>query len=159
MLVVLIVLSVGLLGTIIYFAFSKKSSRLLRISSLAALGLIGLSLGICAIFLVIGPGEEEGSIALPFITDTPEPKGAQRNTFEIVLFIAVFLGIMGLILGLYFRDYRKKSKQSKPAVKKAAFKNDGELYNLGLDSEKTEEKKDEIDDLDFDIGLDLDDNR
>ena len=86
--VVLVILSVGLLGLIIYFAVSPKSSRLLRLTALVALVLIGLSLGICGIFLIKGPGETKEFI--PLVLQESQPQAKSSNTGAIITFFIVF---------------------------------------------------------------------
>ena len=147
MLIVLAILSVGLLGTIIFFAFSTKSSRLLKLAALVALGLIGLSIGICAIFLIIGPSEKSDEFTLPIFSDAPQPQPKHTNIAESIVFFAIFLGIMGLITVLAIRDHRNKiASPAKPEPKTAFTRPD----DIGLKPEETEEKKD---DDDFNMGL------
>ena len=147
MLIVLAILSVGLLGTIIFFAFSQKSSRLLKLSALVALGLIGLSLGICAIFIIIGPGEKTEEFPIPVFSDTPQPQPKHTHIAESIVFFVIFICIMGIIAVLTIREHRKKDTlPAKPEPKKV-FTSPSELE---LKPKETEEKKD---DDDFNMGL------
>ena len=143
--VVLIILSVGLLGVIIYFAVSPKSSRLLRLSSLIALGLIGLSLGVCGIFLIRGPGEEAADAFVPVFQETSSPSKSS-NAGPIVAFLVIFAAIMALIVFLALRDQRKKGRGTKGGGKAPVFqKND----DLGL--EETVGKIDDEDSFEIEI--------
>ena len=112
----MIILSVGLLGVIIYFAVSQKSSRLLRLTALIALGLIGVSLAVCGFFIVKGPGMEEADIILP-IFEEAQPQKKSSNIPAMLGFFAVFFLIMGLIV---FVSLRRQRKEEKPGKKAAA---------------------------------------
>jgi len=113
--VVLIILSVGLTGLIIYFAVSPKSSRLLKITAFIALALSGLSLGVAGIFLIIGPGEGSEFIPLPVFQEFQPPPAKSGNTLAVVVFFMVFLGVLGLIIALALREQRKKDQKAKKA--------------------------------------------
>lgn len=122
MLIVLIILSAGLLTAIIYFAVSNRSSWLLKQSAIIALGLIALSLAICGIFLIVGPGEEPGYIPLPFPEPEPPPAG-NGNTAVIVGFLVVFLLLMTMVIILSRKEQQKREaalKAAKTAPKPAA---------------------------------------
>ena len=137
MLVVLIILSAGLLGVIIYFAISPKSSKLLRLAALIALGLIGLSLVVAGIFIIRGPGDEPGDIPLPFMVDEqPQKKGS--NLFDILIFLVVFLAVMGLLIFSALRGSKKKTQVAKKSEEASIFSDDDQLH-LG-------EPEEEIDD-------------
>ena len=151
MLIILAILSVGLLGTIIFFAFSTKSSRLLKLAALVALGLIGLSIGICAIFLIIGPSEKSDEFTLPIFSDAPQPPPQHTNIVESIVFFAIFVGIMGLITVLAIRDHRKKGAIPVKPEQKAVFANPADIEL------KPKEKDEKKGDDDFDIGLNFQD--
>ena len=112
--VVLIILSVGLLGVIIYFAVSPKSSRPLKFAAIIGLALIGLSLGVCGILLIKGPGQGKAVVTLPFLLeDTPQPPAKKTNMAVILTFLVTFFFIMGLVLMTTMKE-----KQNKPAFPK-----------------------------------------
>ena len=103
--VVLGIFSLLLLGLIIYFAVSSRSSRLLKLSAFIALGLIALAVGICSFFLIRGPSEEAPDIALPIFQDSsPAPK--ENNTGAIWGFLIVLVIVIGLIAYLALREQR-----------------------------------------------------
>ncbi|MCL2601203.1 MAG: hypothetical protein FWD91_00155 [Treponema sp.] len=108
MLFVLVILSAGLLGVIIYFAFSRKSSRLLKRAAFAALALIALALVVCGIVLIVGPGEVAVQIPVPGFQEPVEPEPEKRLSTELLIFLLVFLFILGLIIFLVLRGQRKK---------------------------------------------------
>jgi membrane associated rhomboid family serine protease len=104
---VLIILSAGLLGLIVYFAFSPKSSRTLKLSALAALGLIALAVGICSVFLIKGPADNTEEILLPvFQGAAPAEK---KDSSPIFVFLIILSLILGLIIFLAFRDQRLRA--------------------------------------------------
>jgi len=119
--VVLIILSVGLLGVIIYFAVSPKSSRPLKLAAIIALALIGLSLGVCGIMLIRGPGQGKAVITLPFLLDdTPQPPPKKSNLAVILTFLVSFFFIVGLVLMTTMREKKNKAvPQKKPQEKSA----------------------------------------
>jgi ABC-type Fe3+-siderophore transport system permease subunit len=104
---VLIILSAGLLGLIIYFAFSPKSSRTLKLSALVALGLIALTVGICSVFLIKGPADNTEEILLPIFQETAS--SPKKDNAPIFIFLIILALILGLILFLAFRDQRLRA--------------------------------------------------
>ena len=125
--VVLSVISLGLLGLIIYFAVSPKSSRILRLSAFAALGLIGISLVVCGIFIIRGPGESAEIIPLP-VFEEAKPAAKSGNMATVVVFFIIFVLVLALIVFLAIRDQKKKGKgQVKGPEKEAAFSATDEL--------------------------------
>ena len=144
--VFLAILSAGLLGLIIFFAVSPKSSRLLKISALIALGLIGVAIGVCVFLLVKGPSQDPVAIALPVFQDMPTTPANKTNTPAVVIFVLILLVIMGLIILGVKRD-QKRAKEQVPETKAApVFNDDGDL---GLDDEPL--MKDSDDSFDIDI--------
>ena len=105
--VVLIILSVGLLGLIIYFAVSPKSSRLLRLTAIGALALIGLSIGICGFFLIRGPSSNDDTLPLPVFQDASPQPVKNNNIIVMIVFLAVLLLILGASIIISLRDQKK----------------------------------------------------
>jgi preprotein translocase subunit YajC len=128
--VVLVILSLGLLGLIIYFVISPKSSKLLKLTALIALGLIAISIGVCAVFLIMGPGEDEEHIPVSVFQGAQPQAVNSGNIPAVIVFFVVFLLIMGLIIFLALREQRKKSEGLKSAQKAPVFPASGEL-NIG----------------------------
>jgi amino acid transporter len=145
--VLLGIISVALLGVIIYFLISPKSSRLLRLSAIVALVLIGLAIGVCGIFLLRGPAKVETEIPLPFLTGA-EPKPQNKTNVGVVIgYFAAFATIFGLVA---YSSRKEKEKKDKPAKKPAARNQD---FQVAEDS--TLDINDELsDDESFDIGID-----
>ena len=144
MLVVLIIVSAGLLGLIIYFAVSPKSSRLLKLVALAALVLIVLSIGICSVILIRGPGEDPNAMALPIFQDAAPTPAKKGNLPAILIFLLVFVVILGMIVLIAQRDNLKKSKPEKKDVD-SIFEDADAI--LGTD--KPDKEKDDSFDIDF----------
>ena len=143
--VVLIIISVGLLGVIIYFLISPKSSRLLRISAIIALGLIGISLAVCGIFLIRGPSESNAVIPLPFLPDDTPPKAKNTNIPVIIVFLLSFFVIIGIVVRTSLNE---KNKKYAPEKKKAEVDVFQPSDDLGIENTPL------LDDDSFDIGLD-----
>ena len=151
MTVVLIILSAGLLALIIYFAFSPKSERLLKLAAFIALGLIAIAIGVCVFFLILGPSQDEGEILLPIFLDTPTEQPPQGNVTEILVFLVILLFIMALIIIIVRRDHKKKLEMAKKSKGPPAVKDDKTLREMALESASLD---DTGDDESFDMGFD-----
>ena len=118
-----------------------------------ALGLIGLALGVCAIFLVVGPAEETDAIPLPAFADVPQEQPERSNAAEAIVFFSIFLIVMAVLVVLAIRDHRRRGEllNKKPEVK-SVFANTSELDDLELKPKEKNTKKEEDA---FDLGLDL----
>jgi len=144
--VVLGIISVVLLGVIIYFLVSPKSSHLLRLSAIIALVLIGLAVGVCGVFLLKGPAKVETTIPLPFLTDA-EPKPKSKTNIGVVIgYFVVFAIIFGLVAYSSKKEKTRKYKPEKKETKSQDFQvvddnaldigqelNDDESFDIGLD--------------------------
>jgi hypothetical protein len=107
MLFVIIPISIVLLGVIIYLALSPKSSKMVRLAALCALGAIMLSVIICVIIIFAGMGgvEEEPVPDFLAVETPPTPQG---NPIAI-LFLAVFmLAFLGIIVYLSMRERKRQ---------------------------------------------------
>jgi amino acid transporter len=144
--VVLGIISFVLLGVIIYFVVSPKSSHLLRISGIIALVFIGFTVGLCGVLLIRGPAEVETTIPLPFLADAEPKPEAKTNVGVIIGYFAAFVIIFGLVA--YFS--RKEKERKKEPVKKAAK---SEVFQRS-DETKLDLGPDTGDDESFDIGID-----
>ena len=144
MVVVLVILSLGLLGVIIYFLISPKSSRILRISAIIALGLIGLSLAVCGIFLIKGPSQGDTVLPLPFLPEDT-PQNAKKTDLPVILtFLVAFLFIVVLVVRTSMKEKNLKIKPANKAPDVDVFQASDDL---NLDQTP-------LDDDSFDIGLD-----
>ena len=150
MLIVLVILSLGLLGLIIYFAFSTNSTRLQKRVALIALALIGLSIVVCTILLILGPHKDKED-SIPVFQDTAPQAAGSGNITTVIFFIAVFLLILAMVIVLSLRKERKKRLPDKKAGKPQAFE---ENNNFGFEfsnKPNTPEADDSFDDDSFDI--------
>ena len=138
MLIVSAIFSVGLLGVIIYFAVSPKSSKLLKYSAIIALVLIGISLVICGIFLIKGPAEGSGIIPLAILPDAAPQVKRSFNVADILIIMAM-LTVLVLVIIKALRD-QKKAQKPQQQLKEAFDLPDEELehkdpeFNDGEDS-------------------------
>ena len=133
-----------LLGVIIYFVVSPKSSRLHRLAGIIALGLIGLTIGICGIFLIRGPSETAEFVPLPFILDSDPPPPKKGNVAMIITFILAFLFIAGLVV-------MSALKEKKQPVEKRRKTDDSKVFQ---DHDELEIEPAPEEEESFDIGLD-----
>ena len=152
--VVLAILSVGLLGLIIYYVFSPKSSRFLKLAALIALGLIGLSLGVSSVFLILNGFEQSQEEArLPVFLGIPEEPPEKGNVVEILIFAAILLFILGLITVVAIKDNRKRKEEAKKAEGARIFQHSDEAPDLDAKVEEPDKKPEKTGD-DFDLRLD-----
>jgi amino acid transporter len=144
--VVLGIISFVLLVVIIYFLVSPNSSRLLRISAIIALSLIGLAIGVCGVFLIRGPAKVVTEIPLPFLTDAETKQQNKTNVGVIIGYFVVFAIIFGLVAYSSKKEKEKKQEPVKKPERKQDFKivDDNEL-DIGSNSV--------ADDESFDIGI------
>ena len=143
MLVVMGILSVGLLGLIIYFAVSSRSSKLLKRSALIALGVIVLAVAVCGIFILVGPSEKEAEVVLPVFLDS-SPQVKNHNIVALLVFLATILIIVALIVFIPMRERRKKERMEEKFGKAPVFEDSDELA-IGESDNKKEEDSFDID--------------
>jgi len=146
--VVLIILSLGLLGVIIYFVVSPKSSRLIKLAAIIALGFICLAIGICAFLLIRGPSQDPSVIDLPVFQDTPTVPAKKGNVSAIIIFIIVFLAIAVLMFVSIRRDKQEGSKPEKIADEGPVLNNNDDL-NMELYDESSGNDSDDSFDIEF----------
>ena len=144
--IVLGIISFVLLGVIIYFLVSPKSSRLLRMSAIIALSLIGLAIGVCGVFLLRGPAKVETEIPLPFLTDA-EPKPQNKSNVGVI--IGYFV-IFAIVASLVIYSSRKEKEKKQEPVKKPERKQDFKI----ADEHELDIGNNSTDDESFDIGID-----
>ena len=148
MLVFLAIISMGLLGLIVYFAVSPKSSRLLRLTAIIALGAICLSLAVCGIIIFIGPAEDQTANPLSLFSDITAPAEKKGNILEIIVIVALMIAL-GLVIAKAYRDQQKQAGKAKKAAKSPAFPGGDELDDLEMNAPKKDEEFDDS----FDLGL------
>ena len=149
MLVVLIILSIGLLGLIIYFAVSKKSTRLLKMAATIALGLIGLAILICGIFIIKGPKNDPNAALARFMTAEESQAITQSFNFTDLIILIILLGIITLVIVRSMREQKKMAKaipDKKPKTHKPE--------EINLPQQESDDSILNLDDDSFDLGLD-----
>ena len=146
MLIVGIIFSVLLLAAIVYFAVSPKSSRILRLSAIIALGLICLSIVICGIFIIKGPSEEPGVIPLPVFQDS-SPQAKRTFPISDVIILTVLLVGLSLVIVKSLRDSKKKPGKPEKSKEPLDFPDD----ELGSNSFAPDDGEDSFDLDDLDI--------
>jgi hypothetical protein len=108
MLFVIIPLALGFLGVIIYFALSRKSSRIVRFAALIALGAVILSMLVCGFIVILdlGGGGEEPAMPDFLATEQPAPP-AKDNTFVLIFGMLFFLAFLVIVVILSLKEQRK----------------------------------------------------
>lgn len=144
----MIVLSVGLLGVILYFAISPKSSRILRLAAIVALALIALSLGIAGFFLIAGPSQDGTFIPHPVFEGMEQP-AQKKNTGLTIAFLVVFIVMMATVVILARKEQQKKALMAKEMPKPKVFPID----DIPVEEEKPEELGIQLEDP-FDLKID-----
>ncbi|MDR1801977.1 MAG: hypothetical protein LBQ94_00085 [Treponema sp.] len=114
--VFLIILSVILLGVIINYAFSVKSSRILKLAAIGALVLIALSIGVATIVIVLNNfkqvNEEE---QLPIFLEAQRAAPNTGNLVEIIISLAILAFLIILVAVAYSRERKKMLAEAKKA--------------------------------------------
>jgi hypothetical protein len=116
MVFIFIPLALLVLGLIIYFALSPRSSFPVKIAALAALGLIVLSiiLSLGLIFLVraSGPGDPQAEYVVP--VEQPLPRSG--SLLMPLVFTLLMLVLLGLIVVISLRDRKKEGAKDRPVA-------------------------------------------
>ena len=150
--VVLIIISVVLLGVIINYAFSRKSSRILRLAALGALGLIALSLGIASIIIATsGSNDDTEEDHLPIFLDLPQEAPQKSNFVEIITFLVFLTVIIALIIVIAYKDRKMKQAEAKKPGASPMFSNVGKHEDLDIKAEEPPVKAKEDDGFDLDL--------
>ena len=112
--VFLIIISVILLGVIINYTFSKKSSRILRLVAIGALALIALSLGVATIVIVANNfkqvNEEE---QLPIFLEAQKDEPKTTNLAHSLIPLLIFVVLVAIIVVAYSRDRKARLAEEK----------------------------------------------
>ena len=138
MIVALSILSLGLLGVIIYFAVSPKSSRLLKLVAIIALAVIGLSLLICGFFIIRGPSQDPAAVPFPVFADTPAPE--RKGNIADLIILAVLIVVVSLVILVAMKKNPKKPEPVKKPVVSSVFQDSDDLdIDLGDGSNKKED--------------------
>lgn len=147
--VVLIILSVILLGAIIRFALSPKSSRPLKLAALGALILIGLAIGICAVILLRGPKDDQVNVPLAVLMETAPTPERNTNLPAIIGFLAVFLVLLALII--YSAQRSRLKQEDEPA--KTVVRKKVSLSSILPPKKEPEEKKPDSEEDSFELDI------
>jgi len=125
MIVILSILSLGLLGFIIYIAISHKSSRRLRIAAIIALSVIGLSLIVCGFFIIRGPSQDPAAVPFPVFADTHAPE--RKTNIADLIILAVLIVVVTLVILKAMKKKPKKAEPVKKAVEPSVFQDSDDL--------------------------------
>jgi hypothetical protein len=103
-----ILLSLGILASMIYLALSKKSSFAIRLVSLIALALMIVAVIICLFIIFANPTSlvEESSIPI----ENPIPMQAKEGSSSIVLLLLMIMLLVSF--AIIFISFRKEHKNS-----------------------------------------------
>ena len=108
MLIVLIIIGLGIFGTMIFLAISKKTSFKIRIAALIALGIMVLAIIGSLVLIFTGGVVVSDSRILPD-ADTPvTPPRTAGNSFLIFGFILFLIALFVVVLLLSLRESRMK---------------------------------------------------
>ena len=148
----MLILSVGFLGVIVYFAVSPKSSKLVKIVAIAALILAGLTIGICGFLLFRGPAQDPDAIPLPVFQDMPTEPAKKSNIMSFLIFFAFLFAVLGIIIYVAIRDRKKTQKPAKKPAGSSVFMDNDDL-NIGMGNgiARSDVKGDLDDSFDIDI--------
>jgi membrane protein DedA with SNARE-associated domain len=113
MLFIIVPVSVILLGVIVYFALSRESSRALRLTAMAALGLIILSVLICVIIIFANMDFTSREPVMPDFLAPQPPPAAPKGNFLVLFLLAVFIIVfLGVVIFLSLRERKRRENHS-----------------------------------------------
>jgi uncharacterized SAM-binding protein YcdF (DUF218 family) len=148
MLIALGILSMTLLGVIIKFAVSPTSSPYIKRAAIIALVFIVLSVGVCAVLLIRGPGKTTGDFPFPaFQDEAPPPK--KSNVPAVLSYIVLLLFIVGLMVYILRTGQLGKAVRETKADDSAIFKKKSEIDKMIEGKEP--DKKEDGENFDIDI--------
>jgi 4-hydroxybenzoate polyprenyltransferase len=107
------ILPPAFLALIVYFAFSKHSNPAVKRAAVIALIVLGISMGVCAMFIFSGHGGTLNPLAGE-IPDTPVQDDASDLRYFLIFGI-VFLLFFALIFYISLRERKKTRKPAGPA--------------------------------------------
>ena len=149
--VVLVIFSVVLLGVIINYAVSPKSSRLLRMAALIALVLIALSLGIATLFIFLNNSSKDtGEGHLPIFLEAPRETPNRQNLVEIIVFLVFFAVVFGIVIVTALKDHKRRLAEAKKAGALPSYQKADKTADLDL---KPEEPHDKAKDDEFSLDM------
>ena len=148
MLFIGIILSLGLLGLIIYFAFSNKSSRILKLSAIGALALICLALIVCGFILIFGGGSDEDQITLPVFADAAPQQERAAGPMDIILLL-VFLFGLAIVIYVAMKREKERKKAMTPSLSNVPLKFTRDPAKKDDSADSAEDDAFDFDDLDL----------
>ncbi|MDR0643268.1 MAG: hypothetical protein LBG07_12525 [Treponema sp.] len=105
--------SIALLGVIVYIALSRKSSKALRMTALAALAAIILSVLICTVIIFAGMGFTGKEPVMPdFLAVEPLPDAPQGNSLVLFLLAVFIIAFLGVVILLSLRERKRQQNHS-----------------------------------------------
>ena len=106
----LILISIALLGVMVYFALDKKSSFKMRLAALGAIAIMILTVIIC---VIIGFSDKKVLIEDPSMLIVGEPLEIQdegNSLLAIIFSILFLLALFTVIVVLVMREHKKHDK-------------------------------------------------
>jgi drug/metabolite transporter (DMT)-like permease len=116
--IILTIVSAALLGFIVYFAFSPRSSKILKRAAIIALVLTTLSLAVCAFLLLSEPAASPGQV---FVETTEQPPPVKKTSAApVFIVLSLLLLFMFFIAFLAIREEKRKKGPGEPGNAKDA---------------------------------------
>jgi len=104
-----ILLGVGIMAAMVYFAFDKKSSITMKIACLIALGVMVLTVIIC-LFLIFTDTRVPVDPSRLIVGAPVEVKETGNNTMVLLLLIIFLIAIFALVAFFAMREHKKNLK-------------------------------------------------
>jgi len=117
-----ILLGMGILGAIIYMAVDKKSTFIVRLASLIALGLMILTIIICIIMVFTDNRVPVDESILIVGAPVETKKDSGHNIWVLMMIVIVLISIFFVIILISMKENRKHLIKSGQDNKKAAEK-------------------------------------
>lgn len=105
-----ILLGIVIMAAVAFMALRKDSTFPVRIASLAALGIMVLTIIICAFLVITGVEEpvDESVVIVTAVPDTPAKGKTGAGSMAIfMLFLIIFLGLFIVIVFRTLKEHRK----------------------------------------------------
>jgi len=107
-----ILLGIGIMGAIVFMAVDKKSTFIVRVASLIALGVMILTIIICLIMVFTDNRVPVDESVLIVGAPSEVKEGSKHNVWVLLLLIIVLVSIFLAIIFLAMKENRKHISKS-----------------------------------------------
>ncbi|MDR0494355.1 MAG: hypothetical protein LBG95_01830 [Treponema sp.] len=109
--VVLVIISILMMGGVIYLAIAKNSTFLIRVVALGALALMVLAVIVCLVIFFRETATPKQMILLPDVDPADVPPQEGSNPLTLVMYIFFLLALFVMIMILSLRGQKRSSEK------------------------------------------------